>query len=261
MFYKVALTVGNTTYNSYDDWGLIAVSKPVISAPAIDKDGKPTANQSSWNFLLVDLADFPAAPTAQSSTYNTYLTICNAVNGKQCTIRLYEDNVLYDTATGTVSVSDFATQNYRSTLTLSVEAIGSGTTTEADFANLHSLSFTIGETTYNTYTDWHLSPQSIPIVNPPKPRTSYVVTPGANGAIDLTEVFGQVFYDNAEGSWTFKVLDEYYSSASTIFSGIVSALNGKAGSVGTHTGRFTVSGLSISSGVATVNIDYVIEPW
>lgn len=261
MFYKVTFIVGDNTYNSYDDWGLIAVTKPIISAPTINKDGKPTANQSSWNFLLVDVADFPDIPTANNSTYNTYIAICNALNGKECTIKLYADGLLYDEATGIVNVSDFSTQSHRSFITLSADVYSTGATTEADFAQEHSLNFTIDRTTYNTFTNWHLSPQSIPIVNAPKPRTNYVSTPGANGAIDLTEVFGQVFYDNAEGSWSFKILDEYYDNASTIFSGIVHVLNGKAGTVGIYTGRFAVSNMSINDGTATINIDYVIEPW
>lgn len=268
MFYKIAFTVGSTTYNSYDDWGLIAVSKPVIAAPAVSKDGKATANQSSWQFMLVDLADFPDIPIARTSTYGAYLAICNALNGKECTVKLYADSTLYDTATGTIKVSDFSTHNYRSFITLSGDLFSTGTTTESSFAEAYSLKFTIGNSNYNTFDDWHLTPQSIPIVNAPKARTNYVITPAANGAIDLTEVFGSVYYNNAEGSWTFKVLDSYYSTASTIFSTVVGALNGKSGTVKTldgtgttYNGRFEVGNPSISDGIATLTISYIIEPW
>ena len=40
----------------------------------------------------------------------------------------------------------------------------------------------------NTWDIWHMAPKSRPFVSPPQVKTEYVDVPGADGALDYTEV-------------------------------------------------------------------------
>lgn len=269
MFYKVDFIVGVNTYNTYDTWGIIPYRKPIVNPPNMSKNGELlNAGSNTWQFLLLE----EPAYTGANETYLTYLDICDKLNGKQCGIKLYysETNTAsYKEYSGTVNVTGFVTEHNKSTITLSVSLLSSDDATKKNtFAQSKSITFAIGNSTYNTYTDWHLTPVGIPIVNPPKARTNYVSTPAANGAVDLTEVFGAVYYDNAQGDWYFEVLDGYYDIASSIFSSVVGAINGKAGTArllnntGTsYTGRFEIPNISISDDKGKITISYNVEPW
>lgn len=74
----------------------------------------------------------------------------------------------------------------------------------------HSLTFYDGTKKKNTYDDWHLVPETRPIVVPPEPKYKYLEIPGANGVIDLTEsLTGTPIFNNREGEWTFYVLNGF----------------------------------------------------
>lgn len=82
--------------------------------------------------------------------------------------------------------------------------------------------------TVNTWDDWHLVPTSRPVFSPPKPKTSYVDIPGADGRIDLSDALtGYPVYDNREGSIEFIVMNGYRSSWASGYSKFSNWLHGQ----------------------------------
>lgn len=62
----------------------------------------------------------------------------------------------------------------------------------------------------NTYSDWHLIPNGLPVISMPSVKTTYVDIPGASGQLDLSETLTKFpLYDTRSGSLDFIVLDEY----------------------------------------------------
>ena len=71
---------------------------------------------------------------------------------------------------------------------------------------MYSITFTNGNGSKNTWTDWMLIPTSRPVANPPEMKTHYVDIPGRNGTIDLsTFLTGEPSYENRVGTWEFIV--------------------------------------------------------
>lgn len=65
----------------------------------------------------------------------------------------------------------------------------------------------------NTWTDLHLVPSSMPVIQPPPLKSNFLDIPGANGAVDMTEILtGRPLYENRTGSIEFYIdatADEY----------------------------------------------------
>lgn len=79
----------------------------------------------------------------------------------------------------------------------------------------------------DTWTDWHLAPQSRPYVPAPPIKEEYVDVPGADGSLDYTEVLtGGVRYGQRTGQWTF-ILDNGYVNPLQFQSDILAFLHGK----------------------------------
>ena len=79
----------------------------------------------------------------------------------------------------------------------------------------------------NTWTDWHLAPQSRPFVAAPPIKEEYVDVPGADGSLDYTEVLtGGVRYGQRTGQWAF-ILDNGYVDPLQFQSDILAFLHGK----------------------------------
>lgn len=69
-------------------------------------------------------------------------------------------------------------------------------------------SVTIGDK--NTYEDWHLVPDGLPIISMPSVKTNTVEVPGRDGVLDLSEVLTKYpVYQNRQGSLSFHVLKDY----------------------------------------------------
>ena len=69
-------------------------------------------------------------------------------------------------------------------------------------------SITIGSK--NTYDDWHLVPDSRPVISMPDPKTITVDIPGRNGILDLSTAIRKFpVFKNRTGSWKFHVLNDY----------------------------------------------------
>ena len=85
-------------------------------------------------------------------------------------------------------------------------------------------SVTIGSK--NTFTDWHLVPDSRPVINMPEPYTDFVEIPGMSGTLDLSETLtGYPTYKNREGELKFHVLNGY--NWIDIYSSIAAYIHGK----------------------------------
>lgn len=268
--FSVDFIVANNTYNTWNTWHLIPEKKPVVVPPTKGKDGIKTPGENSWSFIL---------PDNYGETYETYTNklddILTVLNGVECTIKLYYsfiDRTKHKDYQGRVEVSSFSTDDNYSVVTFKVTLLTADDKDDNDdiIEAKYSCTFYIGNSTYNTFTDWHCKSSMVPMVEPPSPRTNYVEVPGRHGSVDLTEVLGdKVIYNDCDGSWTFEVVDEYVSSAHTIFKNAAKALNGKRGRViipntllsSEYYGRFTVKSLSVEADRASFTIDYRIDPW
>lgn len=61
----------------------------------------------------------------------------------------------------------------------------------------------------NTWSDWHLIPDGMPLVEPPPIKSNkgdYVDVPGAHGSLDYTGILSGIKYGDREGSWTFSLI-------------------------------------------------------
>ena len=121
----------------------------------------------------------------------------------------------------------------------------------------------------NTYTDWHLVPDSRPVLAMPEPKTMMVEVPGANGVLDLSESLTKYpIYKNREGSFTFHVLNGYedwhvlYNKIATYLHGKVRTLCLEDDPDFYYVGRYKVKWTSNNDGSGSeVEISYVCEPY
>ena len=121
----------------------------------------------------------------------------------------------------------------------------------------------------NSYADWHLVPDSRPLVVMPEPKTMMVEVPGANGVLDLSESLTKYpIYGNREGSFNFHVLSGY-ENWHVLYNKIATYLHGKVRNVILeddpdfyYVGRHKVEWISNNDGSGSdVNISYVYEPY
>lgn len=62
----------------------------------------------------------------------------------------------------------------------------------------------------NSFSDWHLVPDSRPVIAQPEPKVTTVDIPGGQGILDLSEVLTNYpLYSNRSGSLSFHVLNGY----------------------------------------------------
>lgn len=80
---------------------------------------------------------------------------------------------------------------------------------------------------WNSYDDWHLVPDSRPVIVMPSVKTSVVEVPGGNGVIDLSEALTKYpLYNTRQGSLKFHVLNDY-RPWSELYMDISNKLHGK----------------------------------
>lgn len=74
----------------------------------------------------------------------------------------------------------------------------------------HSLTFVDGNTTRNTWNNWHLIPSARPVVVQPTAAYKYVDIPGRDGSLDLSNyLIGRPTYSDRSGSFKFYVANDY----------------------------------------------------
>lgn len=119
---------------------------------------------------------------------------------------------------------------------------------------------------FNTYTDWALIPGRIEIETP-QPKINKIDIEGADGALDLTDFFGEVKYNDFALSIPFTMLgeDAGYIARHTA---IKNAIHGKKLKIifdddksFFYLGRVSVGSLKKEKGYATLTIDAECEPY
>lgn len=120
----------------------------------------------------------------------------------------------------------------------------------------------------NTWDDWFLIPTSRPVFNPPKPKTTYIDIPGADGHLDMSEsLTGEVVYDCRQGSLEF-VVDNWHREWHELYSDIMDYLHGKTMRAVLeddpqyyYEGRFTVNQWKSEPNNSKITIDYIVNPY
>ena len=120
----------------------------------------------------------------------------------------------------------------------------------------------------NTWTDWHLIPQSRPVFLPPDMKTNYVDIPGADGHLDLSEALtGSVLYKTRTGSISFYV-DNGHEEWYHIYAEIMNYLHGQKmyailedDPSFYYEGRFTVNSWKSEPHNSEIVIEYDVSPY
>lgn len=101
----------------------------------------------------------------------------------------------------------------------------------------------------------------------PSPKYEYISIPGRNGALDLTEAFGDVFYEDLNYQLTFNVVDAMNTWDEKI-TNITNFLHGKKMRVTFsddanyyYYGRITVNELSSNKNLGILSLSCTFEPY
>lgn len=71
----------------------------------------------------------------------------------------------------------------------------------------HSITFVVGEKSYNTFDDFYLVPKSRPLLVPPTLKEEKIDIPGrGDGPLDYTGVLNGFRFEDRSGSWEFYCL-------------------------------------------------------
>lgn len=118
----------------------------------------------------------------------------------------------------------------------------------------------------DAYKDWGISlrPKERP---KPKPKYNYVSIPCRNGDLDLTEAFGDVFYENLEYDLEFNVIDSINTWDEKLRT-ITNYLHGQKMKVifsedpnYYYIGRVTINELSSDMNIGTLSLSCNFEPY
>lgn len=119
----------------------------------------------------------------------------------------------------------------------------------------------------NTYVDWHLVPESRPVIAMPPLKKTVVDIPGGNGSVDLSEALTNYpVYEKRTGSLKFHVLNGY--NWVDIYEEMAAALHGRQINMRLaddpewyYLGRYEVTWISNNDGTwSDVEITYDLEP-
>ena len=122
----------------------------------------------------------------------------------------------------------------------------------------------------NTWESWRLVPTERPSIAPPEVKTEYVEIPGANGALDYTEVLaGDVRYGNRTGSWEFIVADaNSLITWHNTYDQLLKLLHGRRFYLSLrekpnyiYVGRLTLNQWKSEERYSKITIDYNLEPY
>lgn len=95
------------------------------------------------------------------------------------------------------------------------------------YAGSHSVTFTVGQISYNTHSDWHLIPSTKPAISLPEAYVNIIPIPGSRTAIDLTDYIGENRYGLRSGTMEFYINIDKWSNAEYAYRTISDALHGK----------------------------------
>lgn len=128
----------------------------------------------------------------------------------------------------------------------------------------YSVLIKIGNTTYNTWTDWHLIPASPPVVAPPEARISMVAIPGSSKVIDTSTLLsGQMTYGLQQGTWEFFIDHDQWSNSEACYQYLLSVLHGRYitatltdNPTKTYTGRISIADRKSGANYSTISLNY-----
>lgn len=120
--------------------------------------------------------------------------------------------------------------------------------------------------TKHTWDDWGAYLNTRPDISAPEVRTKIIDVEGADGSIDLTELFGRVLYKDR--NFSVKLLLTDRSTWDETYSTILAYLHGKRMNMITDeapnykwNGRFYVEGMQASDYKAIITITGVLNPY
>ena len=122
--------------------------------------------------------------------------------------------------------------------------------------------------TIHSYWDWGLMLKKAPDISPPEPKTHYVDIPGAQGAMDLTELLtGKVQYKNRSIRMEFN-MKAGREEWSAIYSAILNELHGQKTEITLdvdpmhhYTGRVIVGKPTWDKRIVTITMTAEVEPF
>lgn len=128
----------------------------------------------------------------------------------------------------------------------------------------HGVEFKIGDKVHHS-SDWNLLLSSFDM-GIPAPKTEYVDIVGGNGSIDLTEVYGEIFYDNRQGTIELTCLDSVRFDET--LDKIYAFLHGKECHITVYydefyyyVGRVSVNKYKTSKALANISLSITAEPY
>lgn len=132
----------------------------------------------------------------------------------------------------------------------------------------HSLIFQAGNTTINTWDNWHLIPATRPVLTQPNPAYNFVEIPGSDGSMDLTDyLIGRPTYSDRQGSFEFYV-ENGYGDWTSRRAEIAAFLNGRNMRLYLeddpnyyYEGRFFFRGWTPDASHSKVTIEYRVKPY
>jgi len=127
----------------------------------------------------------------------------------------------------------------------------------------------------NTWDDWHLVPETRPVINPPEPKFSKVDIPSGDGDLDLTNALSPyTYYNNRTGSIDFIVVNDMYCQVDhekewyMRYTEIMNYLHGKKMRMILeddkqyfYEGRFSVNQWESDVHYSKITIDYDVTPY
>lgn len=135
---------------------------------------------------------------------------------------------------------------------------------------MHSITFVRKDgKTFNTWDTWYMAPKSRPFVAAPQVKTEYVDVPGADGALDYTEVLtGRPRYANRTGQWDF-IIENGHKDWHALYSEILTCLHGRYidkiilddDPDFKWSGRLSITGQFGNKDYSSVSIQYNLDPY
>lgn len=120
----------------------------------------------------------------------------------------------------------------------------------------------------NTYDNWHIIPETRPLVNRPEVVTSYIEISGSDGALDFTEsLSGTVNYKNRTGSWNF-IVENGHQEWQVLYNYLLSYLHGHRFKISLeddpeyeYIGRLALNEWKSGQHWSTIVINYNLSPY
>lgn len=120
----------------------------------------------------------------------------------------------------------------------------------------------------NTYADWHIVPETRPVIAPPQPKYIYDDLPGADGSLDLTDALtGLINFNDRSGTLNFIVLNDY-GPWHERYSEIMQYLHGRKMKMILaddpnyyYWGRYSVNNWTSDQHWSKIDIDYRVDPF